>query len=75
MAKSQYACFLFDAWLRAEKSISSGYRLPYAIAKEMKNVRVAFSIRDEDEIPKNMYQKIKCHMVFDVKMEDFRRNA
>ena len=46
-----------------------------AIAKEMKNVRVAFSIRDEDEIPKNIYQKIKYHMVFDVKMEDFRCKA
>ena len=43
------------------------------IAKEMKNVCVAFSIRDEDEISKNIYQKIKCHMIFDVKMEDFRR--
>ena len=46
-----------------------------AIAKEMKNVRVAFSIRDEDEIPKNIYQNIKCHMVFDVKMDDFRQKA
>jgi len=46
-----------------------------AISKEMKNVRVAFRIKDEDEIPKNVYQRIKCHMIFDVKMEDFRRKA
>ena len=48
-----------------------------AICKEMKNVRPAFEIweRNESDIPPG-YQKIDCHMIFDVKMgENFRRKA
>ena len=46
-----------------------------AIAKEMKDVRVAFDILpDGDRIPQG-FQFVKCHMIFDVKMEDFRRKA
>ena len=46
-----------------------------AIKKEMKNVQVAFkTLEDGEKIPVG-YQEIKCHMVFDVKMEDFRRKA
>ena len=46
-----------------------------AINKEMKNVQVAFKpLEDGEKIPVG-YQEIKCHMVFDVKMEDFRRKA
>ena len=46
-----------------------------AIAKEMKDVRVAFDILpDGEQVPKG-YQHIRCHMIFDVKMEDFRRKA
>jgi Reverse transcriptase (RNA-dependent DNA polymerase) len=48
-----------------------------AIEKEMKNIRPAFRIWDNsiDKIP-NHYQKINCHMIFDVKMsENFRRKA
>jgi hypothetical protein len=41
----------------------------------MKNVRIAFQIlNDGDDIPPT-YQEIRCHMIFDVKMEDFRRKA
>jgi hypothetical protein len=41
----------------------------------MKNVRIAFQIlNDDDDIPPT-YQEIRCHMIFDVKMEDFRRKA
>jgi hypothetical protein len=48
-----------------------------AICKEMKNVRPAFEVWDKDvlELP-HRYQKITCHMIFDVKMgENFRRKA
>jgi hypothetical protein len=48
-----------------------------AICKEMKNVRPAFEVWDKDvsELPPG-YQKIACHMIFDVKMgENFRRKA
>jgi hypothetical protein len=43
----------------------------------MKNVRPAFEVWDKDvsELPPG-YQKITCHMIFDVKMgENFRRKA
>jgi hypothetical protein len=46
-----------------------------AARKEMKNVRIAFkTINGEESVPPT-YQEIRCHMIFDVKMEDFRRNA
>jgi hypothetical protein len=48
-----------------------------AICKEMKNVRPAFEVWEKEisEIPPG-YQKITCHMIFDVKMgENFRRKA
>jgi hypothetical protein len=39
------------------------------------NVRIAFKILNgEASVPPN-YQEIRCHVIFDVKMEDFRRNA
>jgi len=46
-----------------------------AIAKEMKDIRVAFkNLLDGQSAPIG-FQKILCHMIFDVKMEDFRRKA
>jgi hypothetical protein len=46
-----------------------------AIAKELANVGIAFKVLgDNDDIPRG-YQFVKCHMIFDVKMEDFRRKA
>ena len=46
-----------------------------AIAKEMTNVRVAFDIlKDGDRAPIG-HKQINCHLIFDVKMEDFRRKA
>ena len=46
-----------------------------AIAKEMKAVRIAFKIlHGEDKVPPT-FQQIRCHLIFDVKMEDFRRKA
>ena len=46
-----------------------------AIAKEMKEVRKAFDILPDDKAVPIGYQKIPCHMIFDVKMEDFKRKA
>ncbi|KAL7525384.1 hypothetical protein ACHAXR_000985, partial [Thalassiosira sp. AJA248-18] len=46
-----------------------------AISKEMKNVKVAFKMLDDDETVPQDYQFVRCHMIFDVKMEDFRRKA
>ena len=46
-----------------------------AIAKEMRNVRVAFNILPDGENPLPGYQFVRYHMIFDVKMEDFRQKA
>ncbi len=46
-----------------------------AIAKEMKDVRVAFKILPGGQSAPLGYQKIPCHMIFDVNMEDFRHKA
>jgi hypothetical protein len=42
-----------------------------AIAKEMKDVCVAFKILLDGQSAPIGYQKIPCHMTFDIKMEDF----
>jgi hypothetical protein len=42
-----------------------------AIAKEMKYVCVTFKILLDGQSAPIGYQKIPCHMVFDIKMEDF----
>jgi hypothetical protein len=45
-----------------------------AIRKEMNNVHIAFKVlNDEDDIPPT-YQEIRYHMMFDVRMEEFRRD-
>ena len=46
-----------------------------AIDKEMAAVRVAFAVLDDDTKVPPGFQEIVCHLVFDVKMEDFRRKA
>jgi hypothetical protein len=45
------------------------------VRKEMKNFRIAFKILNGEEPAPPTYQEIRCHMIFDVKMEDFRRKA
>ncbi|KAL7529924.1 hypothetical protein ACHAXR_003227 [Thalassiosira sp. AJA248-18] len=45
------------------------------IAKEMKDVKVAFNILPDGEVAPTDYQQILCHMVFDIKMKDFRCKA
>ncbi len=46
-----------------------------AIAKEMKEVWIVFNILPDGHSAPNGYQKIPCHMIFDVKMEDFQQKA
>ena len=46
-----------------------------AICKEMDAVCVAFKILHGDEKVPPGYQEIRCHLIFDIKMEDFRRKA
>ncbi len=46
-----------------------------AIAKEMREVRISFNILSDGGSAPIGYQKIPCHMVFDVKMEDFRQKS
>jgi hypothetical protein len=46
-----------------------------AIQKEMNNVTVAFKMLDKGEEVPPAYKYIDCHMIFDVKMENFRQKA
>jgi hypothetical protein len=46
-----------------------------SIAKEMKEVCIDFNILTDGHSVPIGYQKIPCHMIFDVKMEDFRQKA
>ena len=46
-----------------------------AIKKEMSKIRIAFKVLNDDEDPPNGFKPIGCHLVFDVKMEDFRFKA
>ena len=46
-----------------------------AIAKEMKDVCIAFKILLDGQSAPIGYQKIPCHMIFNIKMEDFCRKA
>jgi hypothetical protein len=46
-----------------------------AVRREMKNVRIAFKILNGYEAVTPTYQEIRCHMIFDINMEDFHRKA
>ncbi len=46
-----------------------------AIAKEMKDIHVAFKVFLDRQSAPIGYQKIPYHMIFDIKMEDFWRKA
>ena len=47
----------------------------YAIQKEMRSVKVAFDILGDNAQVPSGYKCINCHMIFDVKMENFCRKA
>ena len=46
-----------------------------AIRKEMAKVRIAFKTLGDDEQVPPTFQQMRCHMVYDVKMENFQRKA
>ena len=46
-----------------------------AIAKNIKAVRVAFKVLHGDGRVPPAHQHVRCHIIFDIKMEDFRRKA
>ncbi len=46
-----------------------------SIAWEMKNVQVAFKILAKGEKVPIGFQRMGCHMIFDIKMEDLRRKS
>ena len=46
-----------------------------ALAKEMANVRVAFKILDDGADPPPGYQFMKCHIIWDIKLDGLRRKA
>ena len=46
-----------------------------AVRQEMSKVRIAFQTLGDGESVPPTYQEIRCHLIFDVKMEDFRRKA
>ena len=41
----------------------------------MKNVKLAFNILNYGEMAPRDHQFVKCHMIFDIKMENFRRKV
>jgi hypothetical protein len=43
-----------------------------AVRKEIDTVKVAFHVIDDDEVTPPGYQKIGCHLIYTVKMENFR---
>ena len=54
---------------------SGDTRWQYAISKEMKHLIAAFKIISKGGKLPPGYQKIRFHMIFDIKMEDFRRKS
>ena len=46
-----------------------------AISKEMTNVRVAFDILKYGDCAPIGHKQINCHLIYDVKRENFRRKA
>ena len=45
------------------------------ISKEMTNVRVAFDILKDGDCAPIGHKQINCHLIYDVKMDYFRRKA
>ena len=47
----------------------------YGIAKEINAVMIELKILYVGEKHPPTYHEIRCHMIFDIKMEDFRKNS
>ena len=84
--KSKYWTRTHKFGIRIPKSVAEARKLDNensnslwwdVILQEMANVRIAFELYDgtKEDIPSN-YQKVDCHIIFDIKMsENFRRKA
>jgi hypothetical protein len=46
-----------------------------AIAKEMKNVGIAFKVLEDDTKVPVGYEFMQCHIIFDIKIDGFKRKA
>ena len=46
-----------------------------ALQKEMNVVKVAFKMLNDGDDPPAGYSEMGCHIIFDVKMENFRRKC
>ena len=46
-----------------------------AVRKEMTNVKIAFKVLNSGDHVPPCFQEIKCHLIFDVKIEEFRRKS
>ena len=45
----------------------------YGIEKDIKSVIIALKLLDEVDKPPPTYHDIRCHMIFDINMQYFRR--
>jgi hypothetical protein len=70
--------------IRMPKSVQEAYAIDKSngnddwrksIQKEMNDVMIAFQVLEDTEDVPIGHQYVKCHMIFDVKMENFRRKA
>ena len=43
------------------------------IEKDINEVMISLKLLDEGEKPPPTYQEIRCHILFDIKIEDFRK--
>ena len=81
---AQYLKKTHNFGIEVPKSVAQAYALDKknvntlwecAISKEMKDVIPAFKKLESGEILPIWYQRVNYHMIFDVKMEYFRRKA
>ena len=85
LVKKRTTCFLKKTHkfgIEVPRSVAEAYALDKkngntlwadSIAKEMMNVRTAFKIlANGDKVPIG-FQRMRCHMIFNIKMEDLRR--
>jgi hypothetical protein len=64
----------WDDCIQLDKE-NSNYIWQDKVINEIKNVRISFKIINGNEAIPPTYQQITCHMIFTVRMEDFRHNA
>ena len=87
LVKKRTTCFLKKTHkfgIEVPRSVAEAYALDKkngntlwadSIAKEMMNVRTVFKIlANRDKVPIG-FQRMRCHMIFDIKMEDLRRKS